>query len=47
MAEQFECFCGDRFADRDELIQHNVAEHDMTETESRRRVNEKYPLEST
>lgn len=39
----FECFCGDRFTSRDDLIQHNVSDHDMREEESRRKVLEKYP----
>ena len=42
MAE-FECFCGDTFSSRDDLIQHNVDEHDMSMGESRRKVMEKYP----
>ncbi|GEM_PF-4360565 len=42
MAE-FECFCGDAFETREELILHNVEEHDMSQDESRRRVMEKYP----
>ena len=39
----FECFCGDRFGDREALIEHNVASHDMTREESRSKVMEKYP----
>ena len=39
----YECFCGDAFDSRDELIDHNVEEHDMSREESRRRVLEKYP----
>lgn len=39
----FECFCGDRFDSRDELIAHNVSQHEMGEDESRRKVLEKYP----
>jgi hypothetical protein len=39
----YECFCGEGFESRDDLIQHNVEEHDMSEGESRRRVMEKYP----
>jgi hypothetical protein len=40
----FACFCGDAFETRDELIQHNVDVHDMSETESESRVLEKYPV---
>lgn len=40
---QFQCFCGESFADREMLVQHNVDEHAMGEAESRRRVLEKYP----
>ncbi|MEA3201373.1 MAG: hypothetical protein QOE90_2801 [Thermoplasmata archaeon] len=40
----FECFCGEGFETRDDLIQHNVQEHDMSETESESRVMEKYPV---
>lgn len=43
MAEQFECFCGTTFDDRQQLIQHNVAEHDMSEQQSRDAVMDKYP----
>lgn len=43
MAE-FQCFCGDAFESRDDLIQHNVSGHDMSEDESRRAVDEKYPM---
>ena len=39
----FQCFCGDQFDDRDQLIQHNVSSHGMTEDESRGKVMEKYP----
>jgi len=42
MAE-FECFCGDMFGSREELIQHNVDAHDMSERESREKVMQKYP----
>lgn len=41
----FECFCGGAFASREQLIQHNVHQHDMDENESRRLVMEKYPEE--
>ena len=40
----FECFCGDTFGSLDDLIQHNVNEHDMSPDESRRKVMEKYPV---
>lgn len=40
----YQCFCGDSFQDRDELIQHNVASHEMSEDDSRRAVDEKYPV---
>jgi hypothetical protein len=43
-SQDFECFCGDRFSDRDQLIQHNVSLHDMAEDESRQKVMEKYPM---
>ena len=39
----FECFCGDTFGSREELIQHNVDAHDMSQNESRQKVMEKYP----
>lgn len=39
----FQCFCGDGFDDREQLVQHNVSEHSMAEDESRRKVMEKYP----
>jgi hypothetical protein len=42
MAE-FECFCGEAFGTRDDLILHNVEDHGMTQDESRQRVLEKYP----
>jgi hypothetical protein len=41
--DEFECFCGDTFDTREELIQHNVEEHDMSPDESRQKVIEKYP----
>jgi hypothetical protein len=39
----FECFCGESFGDREELIQHNVDQHQMTMDESRQKVLDKYP----
>jgi hypothetical protein len=42
MAE-FECFCGDTFDTRDQLIQHNVDGHEMSRDESMRAVMDKYP----
>ena len=41
----FECFCGDRFDSRQELIDHNVQSHGMNEQESRSKVEEKYPID--
>lgn len=43
MEMRYECFCGDRFGSREELIDHNVDAHGMSEAESRRKVIEKYP----
>lgn len=40
---EFECFCGDAFASRNDLMQHNVEEHNMPMSESRQKVLEKYP----
>ena len=40
----YECFCGDVFSDREELIAHNVTSHDMSEAASRQAVDEKYPM---
>ncbi|HVM45601.1 MAG TPA: hypothetical protein VM582_06665 [Candidatus Thermoplasmatota archaeon] len=39
----YECFCGDGFGTREDLIQHNVSRHGWNEGESRRKVLEKYP----
>lgn len=39
----YECFCGDRFDFREQLIDHNVELHDQDIGESRRAVMEKYP----
>jgi hypothetical protein len=45
MAEnEFECFCGDRFGERELLIVHNVDLHGMERDESQRKVDEKYPV---
>jgi hypothetical protein len=44
-SEGFECFCGDRFGSRDDLIEHNVSSHGMSEDESRGKVMEKYPMQ--
>lgn len=41
--QQYECFCGAAFGRSDDLIQHNVQEHEMAQEESARRVMEKYP----
>jgi hypothetical protein len=43
---EYQCFCGDSFGSRDELIEHNVDEHGMSRDESRRKVWEKYPESS-
>ena len=43
MQGDFQCFCGDRFETRDQLIDHNVQAHAWSREESRRRVMEKYP----
>jgi hypothetical protein len=40
---EFECYCGEKFDDREELIQHNVDKHDWDLERSRRAVAEKYP----
>ena len=42
-AMAFECFCGDTFDTRQELVDHNVQAHGMERAESVRRVDEKYP----
>ena len=39
----YECFCGDHFESREQLIAHNVDKHGWNEGESRRAVMEKYP----
>lgn len=39
----YECFCGEGFDARDDLVAHNVDVHDMNEEASRRAVDEKYP----
>jgi hypothetical protein len=39
----YECFCGEQFGSRDDLIEHNVTGHGMAREESRRAVLEKYP----
>ena len=39
----YECFCGERFGSREELITHNVDVHAMDEGASRRAVMDKYP----
>ncbi|HUR69158.1 MAG TPA: hypothetical protein VM370_07915 [Candidatus Thermoplasmatota archaeon] len=39
----YECFCGDTFTSREELIDHNVQRHEMTQGDSRRAVFDKYP----
>lgn len=39
----FECFCGDAFGSRGDLIEHNVDQHEMSMDESRQKVMEKYP----
>ena len=39
----YQCFCGDSFSSREDLIAHNIEAHDMNEGESRRSVLEKYP----
>lgn len=39
----YECFCGDSFELREELIDHNVTDHGWNVGESRRAVMEKYP----
>ena len=41
----FECFCGERFDNREALIDHNVERHEMGEDESRSKVDEKYPID--
>ena len=41
--QSFECFCGDRFDDRETLVEHNVSSHGMSRDESRSKVMEKYP----
>ncbi|HET6404089.1 MAG TPA: hypothetical protein VFH78_05540 [Candidatus Thermoplasmatota archaeon] len=39
----YECFCGDGFDSREQLMSHNVSSHGMGEGDSRRAVIEKYP----
>ena len=38
-----QCFCGDSFPEREDLIAHNVTSHEMSEAASRQAVDEKYP----
>lgn len=38
----YECFCGERFHSREDLIDHNVTLHGWEEGESRRAVMKKY-----
>lgn len=45
MAGTFECYCGDTFESREELIDHNVSAHGWDEQGSRQKVMEKYPVE--
>lgn len=42
-SSSFECFCGQQFDGREDLVQHNVENHDMNEQASREAVDEKYP----
>ena len=39
----YECFCGEAFEHREDLIEHNVGAHDWNVGESRRAVMAKYP----
>ena len=39
----YECFCGDSFTAREELIEHNIQVHGWNEGDSRRSVLRKYP----
>jgi hypothetical protein len=39
----YECFCGDDFQAREDLIEHNVSSHGWSIGDSRRAVLDKYP----
>lgn len=42
--DRYDCFCGEGFRDRNELIRHNVDAHHWKEDESRQAVMRKYPM---